>query len=399
VATSGAVGETVVSGVGSDRIFHVHDGNLFLGRLMLRDGFASFGGGGAVLVSGSGELRIEKSVLAENKAQDEGGATSTGKGGLVLVEVSLLDNEAASGGAVAQLDGPVEIRGTTFLSNSAVNVGGALALEGGGPFVLSGIVALSNHAGLEGGALDVRSADAAIENATFAGNAAEGPPTRGTVGSGGAIAIVAARVVLTNVTLSGNRASRHGGGIAELAGSLELNNVTIAANEAELGGGGVFSAVTGAFLSKGASGATARNSIIATNRAALDDVSDCASDLPFASLGHNLVGIADGCNFAADPSDLVGSVAVPLDPAIEPLAFNGGAPAQLTHALASSSPALDGGDPAGCLGGDEATILTADQRGSARPQDGTGDGTAVCDIGALEQLPSPPARRPRAHRP
>ncbi len=55
----------------------------------------------------------------------------------------------------------------------------------------------------------------------------------------------------------------------------------------------------------------------------------------------------------------------------------------LTHALWADSPAIDSADPASCP--------ADDQRGTARPQDGDGDGTANCDVGAFELLPEPAA--------
>src|SRR5690606_32456736 len=48
------------------------------------------------------------------------------------------------------------------------------------------------------------------------------------------------------------------------------------------------------------------------------------------------------------------------------------------HALLPGSPAIDAGV------GD---CIAQDQRGTARPQDGDGDGVAVCDLGAYELTP------------
>ena len=49
----------------------------------------------------------------------------------------------------------------------------------------------------------------------------------------------------------------------------------------------------------------------------------------------------------------------------------------------ADSPAIDGGDPAGCRDASGA-LLERDQRGVQRPLDGDGDGLAICDIGAVE---------------
>ena len=56
---------------------------------------------------------------------------------------------------------------------------------------------------------------------------------------------------------------------------------------------------------------------------------------------------------------------------------NGGA--TWTHALLAGSPAIDAGTNSGCP--------ATDQRGVARPIDGNHDGSAVCDIGAVEAPP------------
>ena len=59
---------------------------------------------------------------------------------------------------------------------------------------------------------------------------------------------------------------------------------------------------------------------------------------------------------------------------LSPLADNGGP--TLTHELQLGSPAIDTGNPAGCLDA-AGTALTVDQRGLARPVN-------ACDIGAYE---------------
>jgi hypothetical protein len=69
------------------------------------------------------------------------------------------------------------------------------------------------------------------------------------------------------------------------------------------------------------------------------------------------------------------------DPKLSPLQNNGG-PTQ-THALLAGSPAIDAGNPNGCLDSTGAP-LQIDQRGLPRTTDGNGDGRAACDIGAVE---------------
>jgi hypothetical protein len=90
----------------------------------------------------------------------------------------------------------------------------------------------------------------------------------------------------------------------------------------------------------------------------------------FSSQGHNLVGKGDGSGGLTNGinGDLVGTVAVPLDPILGQLSNNGGP--TWTHALLPGSPAIDAGSPFG--------VPPTDQRGLRR---------VVCgraDIGAFE---------------
>ena len=62
------------------------------------------------------------------------------------------------------------------------------------------------------------------------------------------------------------------------------------------------------------------------------------------------------------------------DPLLGPLINNGGFTP--THIPLNGSPVIDTGDDVLCL--------LVDQRGENRPQDGDDDGTATCDIGAVE---------------
>jgi hypothetical protein len=102
---------------------------------------------------------------------------------------------------------------------------------------------------------------------------------------------------------------------------------------------------------------------------------------------HNLFGVngtAGVEGFSPGATDIVPAAGVLLPDILKPqLAANGG-PTR-THALVPSSPAIDAGGPV-CL---DATgnPLATDQRGKPRIVDGNGDGTAACDIGAVEFFP------------
>ena len=190
-----------------------------------------------------------------------------------------------------------------------------------------------------------------LSNATLTGNET-------TESFGGGIANTSTgTLVLTDVTISGNRAENDSGGIDQgPGGQANLNNVTITGNTADTdgdagGGGGV--------MAKGT--VNLRNTIIAGNK----DISepgvgaspDCGGS-PI-SQGHNLIADRTGCDFAPRGGDKTN-----VKPLLGPLANNGGS--TLTHALLAGSPAINAG---------RNSAAATDQRGVPR---------RTPDIGAYE---------------
>lgn len=92
-------------------------------------------------------------------------------------------------------------------------------------------------------------------------------------------------------------------------------------------------------------------------------------------LHHNQVhGRAEGCGSTVDPDA--------TDLRIEGLRDQGGAVE--TVSFFHGSPVLDAGNPLPPQSADPSRCQTVDGRDEPRPRDGTGDGMAVCDIGAWE---------------
>ena len=204
-------------------------------------------------------------------------------------------------------------------------------------------------------------------------------------------------VILDGCTISGNTSAGYGGGIYNGSGViLSLINSTVSGNLADDNGGGVFNSGTisllhatitenitdqdndgsgngGGFYGSGTF--TMTHTIVANNLDMGGVYPDCYGTV--VSGDYNLLGIGDtgSCAFSAQTHDLVGTTAAPLDPLLTALADNGG-PTE-THAPLPTSPVVDLIPPATC------SLLT-DQRGFSRPVDYDGDGTAQCDIGAVE---------------
>ncbi|MBI5651537.1 MAG: hypothetical protein HZC40_14010 [Chloroflexi bacterium] len=224
----------------------------------------------------------------------------------------------------------------------------------------------------------------ALTDVTISGNTATS-----TGGYGGGIVNIQ-QMTLNRVTISGNSA-QYGAGIyngASPLNSLTTTNVTISGNNhasPAAGGGGIWNTTYGNLTltnatitlnSAAQSGgiqnmatAVLRNTILAGNSSTSGYPPDCAGS-PISSSGYNLIGSTSGCSFASTTGDLLNT-----NPLLGSLQNNGGA--TLTHALGTSSPAINAGNPAAPGSGGNA-CPTVDQRNVARPHGGR------CDIGAYE---------------
>jgi CSLREA domain-containing protein len=331
-------------GIAGHRLFDitVADENVTFRDLTLQNGAVidPTGSGGAILwLTGTGDLSFFGCRVAFNEVDADGpvngGAGSGGaiyygaSGTLSIVDSILADNQiTANGGS----------------GNGGAGSGGAISSSAASNVILR---------------------SALVRNRVLA----LGPVNNGAASGG---AFFGAALILTDSTASGNGlfAGAASGG-AFFNGPAEVSSSTIVDSQLRAGaksGGGFFGIVT------------ARNSILAHN-----EVSNCFG--PFTSEGYNLIDI--DCGVTPGPGDQIGTDTAPIDPLLGPLANNGGA--TLTHALRFGSPAIDAGNPTGCLD-ENAMALTVDQRNFPRVVDGNQDGTAICDIGALEQsAPTSPA--------
>lgn len=316
------------------------------------------GAGGSIYVE-SGFFQVSRSRFQKNSAFSRGSSTLLGSsravssGGAItartgVIEDSIFEENGAYGvetgyidprpipvpgyGAAIAAAGTVEIRRSIFSNNQ---VGQPVGANGGG-VAASGVVS--------------------ITHSTFQDNYGF---------YGGGIYHSSGTLILANSTLYSNRASR-GGGIyfmGSLVGTpISLINSTLYQNEATetARGGGIYQEYSNGTL-------RLINTIVAESING-----DCVA--PSATGENNLIkdttyscGLINGVD-----GNIIGS-----DPNLGALT---GSPAYFP--LNPGSPAIDAGDNATCAA---APVNNESQNGVTRPQDGDGNGTAVCDIGSYEK--------------
>jgi hypothetical protein len=365
---------------------------------------------------------LRNCVIENNNAMTGGGVFN--RGWLEMTGVVLRHNQAVapaghagspdgsgygpSGGGVYS-QGSLALMGSQIISNTADGLGGGLASEawaevegsvfagnqagahGGGIFSshwlrLKGSTVRDNVGGEDGGGIanhqwgEGFGSMLILQGSTVSGNASQG--RGGGIANGidfGANDYRQEHLWLVNSTVSGNAAGGSGGGIYTGLGALNgvlLDNGTITANVADSDGdgqgdgGGIFNHLGAVQL---------RNSVLARNLDLSPTIQrpDCWTPRRFESRGYNLIGDASTC-----PLDGVGAGnLLGVDPRLGQLHDNGGD--TQTHALLAGSPAIDAGNPDGCIG-EFSGYLVVDQRGYMRTVDGNGDGQDVCDMGAYE---------------
>lgn len=357
--TLNGAGNTIVDAGAQGRAFYVTASPVMIAGVQVQNGLADgpedlfTDVGGAMLIGSVAFLTLQNVTLVDNQARVAGGGIYN-LGALVLENTQVLSNTTAGdgGGLYNANQGVITITHSLLAHNTADGFFGGGIYAGGQSVRIEDTTVAGNRTGSYGGGLAVFTNDALIlDRVTLSGNHAD---------SGAGLYAQLGAITATNITVSGNNATRNFSGIYLVGAnsSLSLQNSTIAHNTRTSTAG------------TGVNGVNAANGAVATLvNTILDDNQDnnCSRFSPPTSLGYNLSSDGScGLNQSGDQPS--------TDPRLGPLADNGGwAP---THSLLPGSPAIDGGDNAQCP--------SLDARGVARPYDGNGDGSALCDVGAVE---------------
>jgi hypothetical protein len=305
--------ETVVDGGYSDRVFFIHHSDSVLENLTISGGASSECWGDAVWVT-DGNVTIRSSTIKDNN------------GGCIGIEV----NDDYGPGHLT-----LESSTVSNMGGSALHLWGHL-WEGSASAVISNSQIISNS-GHEGGGIYAEGGSSVdVVDSIIADNLAEV--------HGGAVSANQATVNLTNVLLTGNKATSDNANVLAVNNSdVTIMNSTISDNNPQ--------GAQAVILWSGH--LTITNSILWNNALSLQGDPPCPT-----------------C-FTVTYSDIEGGWPGTGNINTDPLFVGGG-----DYRLQMGSPCIDAGTNTGAPDHD------LDQR--QRPQDGDGDGTATADVGAYE---------------
>lgn len=348
---------TIIDGGALDRVFHVVGAHtVTLSDVTIQNGQTqgtsyNLQGGGILNATGA-SLTLNNSVVQSNLAISDGGGIATSQDSTLTLNNTYVAQNAAigsnssGGGVYGYSMTAVNVADSSVSDNLAEGAGGGLFANGDSSSIitLTNVTVRNNYSLHGGGGIHVKG-HSTLQDVAVIGNTS--------LNQGGGI-YASLYVYINNSTIANNTALAEGGGIYK-SGTHEglFSNVTISNNTASEAGG---------LYLRG--DVDLKNTLLAGNEA--DTAPDCSGDT-IASTGYNLIDNTSGCSFTTTTGDQTDVDAL-TGPTVQALGI---------VPLASSSPAVNGGNPSGCTDHTGAPI-DFDQRGQAR--------VGICDIGAFEYV-------------
>lgn len=326
----------ILDGSAVHRVIRAVSGTAHLSSVQIQRGLAVDEAGGGIQVRTDATLTLVDSCVTSNVSSGStpggGGVAVIGFGSLELVGSRVYDNtsEFRGGGILIDTATRVEVRGSEVVRN-----------------VVSGEAGDRRGAGIA----IVDSSEVSIDQSLVAQNS----EMEFGLWGGGISVTGTSGVTITNTTISSNRC-QFGVGLFVEGGDVSLNHVTIASNE------GTDASARGVWLPGGS--VSFENSLFADNRAVDGTLRNCHDNDAATSLGGNAGEMEGSPDYDCGIDEPAATGDILDDPAIAPLAENGGF--TRTHAIEASSPAE----------GLATKCLDVDQRGEMR--------SSPCDSGAFE---------------
>lgn len=208
------------------------------------------GNGGAVHITGPGDMTITGGSVNGNTAAREGGGLWNGSG-TMTVDGVMIDGNVASGPAADDGGGGLFNNGGTLIVQNGTmvtnNVADGAAGSGGGLFNLDGVVTIDsvhfemNEAVRAGGGIEALNGTTMVSNSLFLSNdcSAEGMVAAFAPGNGGAVHVTGTGIfTFMTSTAEMNKAGNEGGGLwGANAGVLNIVQSTVNDNTAPKGAG------------------------------------------------------------------------------------------------------------------------------------------------------------------
>lgn len=217
---------------------------------------AAPGNGGAIHITGSGNISLTDCSILSNSAESEGGGLWNGSGEMYLNNTLVNGNTAngdasdQGGGGIYNLDGKLTIMNTSVISNNlATGVsgsGGGILNDVNGTLEIENSQISSNSAERAGGGIEDNSTGTTttlLTNVNLDNNSVDNNP-----GNGGGLHITGnGNISITGGTIDSNTAGAEGGGLWNGTGTMLISGSSITDNVAsgaasDQGGGGIFNA-------------------------------------------------------------------------------------------------------------------------------------------------------------